>query len=245
LLGTFRQPTWPYAVAQTAEFRSLRDADGEIEITVGLTDGIGTPIAGYGWAFPTGHGTVSLGVKLMSTSPSFQVINPVHLLDRFVDHQRERWQLDDGDAQQTFGGRVPMGGSVGPLAGPTYLIVGDAGGAANPLSGTGIETALETGSLGGTVVADALASDSPAALQQYPRLIELRYGSYYKVGRLAQRVLGQPTAARRIHRAVTSRRALADGTVRIALGHLRSRPGGGPELAYRLARAASTFAPDA
>ena len=196
--------------------------------------------------FPTGRGTVSVGVLLGSTSPSYQVINPVHLLARFVAAERARWQLDGPPVGEPSLGRIPLGSSVGPLAGPTWLIVGDAGGAANPLTGFGVDTALETGILAGDAVAEALAEDSLVALQRYPQQVDDRYGSYYKVGRLAGRLLGQPTISRRVYGAMASRRRMTDATLRIVLQHLRGGArGGGPEMLYRAARAISVFAPDA
>ena len=48
---------------------------------------------GYGWMFPRGDGTANVGVLMMSTSPSFQVVNPAHLLDRFVADNGARWRL--------------------------------------------------------------------------------------------------------------------------------------------------------
>lgn len=245
LLGTFREPTWPFAVAEAAEFDSPFASAPEAEIVIGVTDRIGIPIAGYGWMLPTGRSKVNVGVTLLSTSPSFHVTNPVHLLDRFVDNQRHRWQL--GPAEPTGrrgGGRIPMGVSVGPLAGPTYVLVGDAAGAANPLTAMGIDTALETGIMAGDVIGEAIESDSAAALQQYPKLIEARFGSYYKSARLTTRLLGQPAVARRVFSAMTGRRSIAEGTIRIATQHLRGARGG-PEFAYRIGRALTTFAPDA
>jgi flavin-dependent dehydrogenase len=245
MLGTFRDPNWPHAHIHAADFASPLHSAAEIEIVVGITDRADTPIAGYGWMFPTGRGTVSVGVVLMSTSPSFQVINPAQLHEQFVATQRDRWQLDGPPICPPIGGRVPMGSSVGPLAGPTWVTIGDAAGAANPLTAMGIETALETGIMAGEVVADALDQDSAAVLQQYPKLLAERYGSYYKIGRLTDRLLGRPAAARRIHAAMSSRPALADGALRIATQHLRGGRGGGVETLYRLARAVSIIAPDA
>ena len=49
--------------------------------------------------------------------------------------------------------------SVEPSAGPTYLLIGDAVGAANPLSGAGIEAALETGALAADVTPGPRAVD--------------------------------------------------------------------------------------
>ena len=55
--------------------------------------------------------------------------------------------------------------SVGPHAGPTYLVVGDAGGAINPFNGEGIAYAYETGRMAAGAVHDALATGDGMALQ--------------------------------------------------------------------------------
>ena len=51
-----------------------------------------------------------------------------------------------------------MGGSVGPKAGPTYLVVGDAAGTVNPFNGEGIDYAYETGRLAAEVLHEALST---------------------------------------------------------------------------------------
>jgi flavin-dependent dehydrogenase len=245
LLGTFRQPDWPLAVAHGADIRSPLGLAGEAELVVGITDRAGAPIAGYGWMYPTGGDTVGVGIMLMSTSPSFRVINPAHLHERFVDDHAARWQLDTRSVTSVGGGRIPTGASVGPLAGPTFVIIGDAGAAANPLTGLGIDTALETGIMAGDVVGEALDTSNAAVLQQFPKQFDDRYGAYYKLGRLTERLLGRPAFARRVHHALGSRPTFAEGALRIATQHLRSGRGGVPELMYRAGRAAATFAPDA
>lgn len=245
MLGTYREPEWPFALAHAGSFPSPLHATGDAEFVVGVTDRSGVPIAGYGWLYPTGRGVVSVGVMLMSTSPSFQVIHPSHLFDRFVAERRAPWQLDGAPVTPAIGGRIPMGLSVGPLAGPTYLIVGDAGGTANPMSGTGIETALETGTIAADVLGEAFETGDATALQAYPHLLDERYGTYYKVGRLGQRLLGRPSVSRRVHERITRHGRSTTTALRITAQHLRSGRGGGAELAYRIARAVSAFAPDA
>lgn len=242
-LGTSRKPSWPYALAHRATYRSpLHDAS-EIELILGLDDRTGTPIAGYAWMLPTGDGTVTVGVMLMSSSPSFQVLKPAHLLARVVADHGARWHLEDEPTAPGVGGRVPLGMSVGPSAGPTYLLIGDAVGAGNPLSGAGIEAALETGSLAADVVDEALRTES-AALQQYTQLIVDRYGSFYQVGRLATRALGQPSLARRINRSVARRRPVADTVLRLATNELRSGRAGLAELTYRIGRTLTLVGPE-
>jgi geranylgeranyl reductase family protein len=244
-LGTYRQPTWPSARAHRAMYRSALHEAAEIELVLDLADRAGTPITGYGWMFPRGDGTVNVGVLIMSTSPSFQVINPAHVLDQLVTDNAGRWHLADQPERPPAGGRIPLGGSVGPCAGPTYLVVGDAAGVANPLSGAGVEYAVESGALAARVLDEALRTGNSAALQRYQQLLSDRYGAYFKVGRLGDRLLGRPSVARRVGRLASSRPRIADSFVRFASNEMRPGRGGTTELAYRAARAVSTFAPDA
>jgi geranylgeranyl reductase family protein len=244
-LGTFRRPTWPYAVGHRATYRSPLHEASEVELMLDLRDRSGTPITGYGWMLPAGDGTVTVGVMMMSTSPSFRVVNPAHLLDQLVADHGVRWHLEAEPIRPGHGGRVPLGLSVGPSAGPTYLLIGDAVGAANPLSGAGIETALETGAMAAEVVDEALQTDSAAALQQYTRLLADRYGAFYKVGRLSNRALGQPPVSRRINRLAAKRKPAADALLRLATNELRPGRAGVAELAYRIGRAISFTGPDA
>ena len=129
----------------TGHARARRPVDRVARST--SPDRNGNPIAGYGWIFPVGDGTVNVGVGLLSTYRDFASVNTTHLLDAFADQVAERWEIDPADplqvADQRF--RVPMGGSVGPKMGPTFLVVGDASGAVNPFNGEGVDYALTTG----------------------------------------------------------------------------------------------------
>lgn len=244
-LGTFREPSWPYGLAHHGSFPSELSGSPEIELVLDLRDRSGTPIVGHGWMLPAGDGTVTVGIVMMSTSPSFAVVNPANLFRRVVEAHRERWEITGEALAPPTGRRIPVGASVGPAAGPTYLLVGDAAGAANPLSRTGIEAAVETGAAAAVVLEEAITTGNAAHLQRYPQLLGERYGAYYKVARLATRLLGQPTVARRLEQRVANRRSYADGYVRITTDALRGRRAGPPETLYRLGRAISLVAPDA
>ena len=113
---------------------------------------------------------------MMSTSPSFLVVNPAHLLDRFVADNGARWRLHGDPVHPPAGGRIPMGASVRPRrARPTRGR--RRGGVANPFSGAGID-AVETGVLAGGVLDEALRTGQAASLQRDPQLIDERYGTY-------------------------------------------------------------------
>ena len=242
-LGTFREPTWPHALAHRARYRSALHTATEAELLLGLRDR-GTPVTGYAWMYPRGDGTVNVGVTIVSTSPSFRVINPARLLDAIVTEHRAAWRLEGDPVEPPAGGRVPMGASVGPQAGPTYLVAGDAAGMANPLGGTGIEYALDTGRIAGEVLGEAIDGGSATALQRYPRLLDATHGTYFQVGRLALRLFGNPQISTRTARLATNRHVAADAFVRLAANQLR--PGWGiAESLYALARTITTIAPSA
>lgn len=245
-LGTFREPTWPYALAHSGSFRSDVHASAAVELVLDLRDRSGTPLTGHGWMYPAGDGTITVGVAMMSTAASFHVVNPANLFQRLVDRHRDTWAITGELVEPASGNRLPVGLSVGPAAGPTYVLVGDAVGAANPLSRTGFESALETGCGAADVLDEAIRTGDAAHLQRYPQMLADRYGAYYKVGRLAARLLSQPTVARRTERLVVRRRPFAEAYLRIATDALRSGPRvGPPETAYRIGRAVSLIAPDA
>jgi geranylgeranyl reductase family protein len=245
-LGTARERTWPYATAIRNYFASPLHDTPAIELTVDLTDRNGLSITGFGWVFPLGDGTVNVGTGVVSTAKEFRAINTTHLLEQFATDIAERWQIEPGSPLGApASGRVPMGGSVGPAAGPTWLVIGDAAGSANPFVGAGIEYAYETGRIAGDVLDEALREGNSTVLQQYPALLQQAYGTYFKLGRLFDRFAGRPALMHRMSRTVTKRRSLAGHAVRVATNELRPSLAGPPELVYRAAGAMIRFAPRA
>jgi menaquinone-9 beta-reductase len=245
-LGTFRQRTWPYATAIRSYWSSpLHDAP-VLESALDLESRDGTPVTGYGWVFPVGDGTVNLGVGVVSTSHEFRSVNTTHLLAQFAAAAADRWDLDPAAMlAPPASGRIPTGGSVGPTAGPAHLVIGDAAGAANPLTGAGIEYAIATGRMAAEVLGVALSEHDATALQRYPKLLAETYGAYYKVGRLLDRFGGRPAVMDRFARTVVRWPSVADTAIRLGVNELRPQRPGGAETVYRLARAVSRVAPDA
>jgi flavin-dependent dehydrogenase len=244
-LGTYREPTWPHALAHVGTFASEFHSAPEIEIAPDLTDRAGTPVTGFGWLFPNGDGTATVGVMMLSTAPSFQVIDPANLWEEFVGRSRDGWRLSGPPIGGGQGGRIPMGLAVGPSAGPTYLLVGDAVGAANPLSGAGIEAALESGMIASNILDEALTTSDASVLQRYPQALADRYGTYYKVGRLIDRFLGRPALAIQVGHLAAGRPTATDAFVRFSTGQFRTGRMGLPEMLYRVARTSAIIAPDA
>src|SRR3954452_22451942 len=125
-----------------------------------------------------------------------------------------------------------MGGSVGPKAGPTHLVVGDAAASVNPFNGEGIDYAYETARIAADVVHEALIDADPTALQRYPKLLDDEYGQYFKVARLFARVIGRPALMRELTRVGMHSRTLMEWVLRIMANLLRPDELGPAEAAY-------------
>ncbi len=243
-LGTTRQRHWPYGIATRTYFRSDRAAESWIESDLGIPDASGHPIAGYGWTIPLGDGTVNVGVGVLSTYRHVRGVNALKLLDAFAHRIADRWQLDPSDqlkAPTRF--RVPLAGSVGPKMGPTFLVVGDAAGAASPFNGDGVDAALMSGRIAAEVLDDALSAGNSTTLQRYPSMLADEVGQYHQVGRLVARFLGRPAILRPALRLGVRSDQVAGAVLRIATNELRDGHPGGAERAYALASAVSKFAP--
>jgi flavin-dependent dehydrogenase len=196
--------------------------------------------------FPLGDGTVNVGVGLLSTARDVKGINPTHLLDAFVADIAERWGIDPGrQLDKAATNRIPMGASVAPLAGPTFLVIGDAGASANPFSGEGIGMAYETGRLAADVLHDALDTGDAGALQRYPTLLRERHDEYQRTARVVARLLGHPAVARRATQAVLRSRRLFSALLRIESQSLRPDDHGAAELTYRALATVAHLTPGA
>ena len=245
-LGTFRTRERPYGTAIRTYWETPRHAEPWIESALDVKDRNGNPMPGYGWIFPVGDGTVNIGVGLLSTFREFKSVNTTHLLDAYAHQVADRWEITpDRPECKATSGRIPMGGSVGPKAGPSYLVIGDAAGSVNPFNGEGIDYAYETARMAAQVLHEALDGGDPTALQRYPSLLDNEYGEYFKVARLFARVIGRPALMRELTRAGMHSRTLMEWVLRIMANLLRPDELGPAELAYKAAAKIVKLAPNA
>ena len=84
-----------------------------------------------------------------------------------------------------------MGGAVSGVAGPNWVLAGDAAGCVNPLNGEGIDYGLETGRLAAQLFADGggLGGDISGA---WVDLLSTRYGPAFSGARRLAGLLTQP-----------------------------------------------------
>jgi geranylgeranyl reductase family protein len=243
-LGTNRDRRWPYAISASTYVTSERSSDQWIETHLGPLDASGHPVTGHGWVHPVGDGRLNVGVTVLSSYRDVLAVNIVKLLDAFAESVAASWQFDP--AKQLVAParwRTPVGGSVGPKMGPTFLVVGDAAGLANPFTSHGVRAALATGRIAADVLDEALRVGNSTTLQRYPARLDEAMGQYHKVGRLTARFLGRPWLLQQALRSGVRSEAAMGAALRIATNELRDGESGGAERAYRLASIIARFAP--
>ena len=137
-----------------------------------------------------------------------------------------------------------MSMSVGPHAGPTYVVIGDAGGSINPFNGEGIAYAYETGRFAATAVDAALTSGDGMALQDYPAQLQDAYGLYFRVARAFVKIIGRPELMRALVGTSMRSRTLMEWVLRIMANLLRPEELGPAEAAYRAVAAIARVVPE-
>src|SRR5437763_12515451 len=245
-LGTSRNRDYPLGMAIRGYFDSPRHDEPWIESHLDIRDKAGNVLPGYGWIFPVGDGRVNVGIGLLSTFNQWEAVNTSHLMDAFVDYAPKSWGISpETSCGAPTGGRLPMALSVGPHAGPTYLIVGDAGGSINPFNGEGIAYAYETGRMPADAEHDALISGDGLALTRYEARLQEEYALYYKVARAFVRIIGRPELMRALVGTGMRSRRLMDWVLRIMTNLLRHDELGPADAGYRAVAAIARLAPRA
>ena len=179
----------------------------------------------------------------LATFHRWHAVNTRDLMRALEATAPASWGLSPASVQgPAAGGMLPMGLSVGPAAGPNWVLVGDAAGAINPFNGEGIAYALETGRLAAARGHQALVEGDPGRLQAYRRDLEDRFGTYYRTGRLFMEALGRPGVMRALTRVGFRSRSLMEWTLRVMSNLLdpaeRSAGGAAYRLLERLVRTA-------
>jgi menaquinone-9 beta-reductase len=191
-LGLRRDEQRPIGVAIRQYYRTGRDTDPWIDSYLGLWRGDHL-LPGYGWVFPLADGTVNVGCGLLNTSEGFRNTNYRDLLKEWLPTVGPEWGFSSDDAvAKPRSAPLPMGASRHPPLHRGVLFVGDAAGLVNPFNGEGIDYAMESGELAAETGLAVLESGDRSRLLAYPAAVDQRFGSYFSVGRLFVRLIGDP-----------------------------------------------------
>jgi geranylgeranyl reductase family protein len=174
-----------YGVAVRGYIASPRSHEPWITSHLELRSPDGKVLPGYGWIFPLGNGEVNIGVGALATEkrPADAALRP--LLSHYTALRREEWGFD-GEPRAPLSALLPMGGAVSGVAGPNWMLIGDAAACVNPLNGEGIDYGLETGRL----AADLLGSGDLS--QAWPTVLSAHYARGFSVARRLALLLTLP-----------------------------------------------------
>jgi geranylgeranyl reductase family protein len=142
-------------------------------------------LPGYGWIFPLGNGEVNIGVGALATAkrPADAALRP--LMSYYTALRREEWGFT-GEPRAGLSALLPMGGAVSGIAGPNWMLIGDAAACVNPLNGEGIDYGLETGRLAAELLGTGDLS------QAWPDELRRHYGRGFSVARRLALLLTVP-----------------------------------------------------
>lgn len=131
---------------------------------------------GYAWIFPKGGDIANVGLGIVSTYTDKTAYE--HLLE-FVKNCPATKNAQP--VELNIGGD-PVGGMLKTLVSDNIMIVGDAAGHVNPLTGGGIITALEAGMYAGEVAAEAVKEGdySEKRLKEYQDICKKEIGDSFE-----------------------------------------------------------------
>jgi menaquinone-9 beta-reductase len=250
-VGIDKRDDRPMGVAVRRYYTSPRTKDDYLESHLQLWDRSdpANPILlpGYGWIFGMGDGTVNVGLGILSTSGAFKSTDYRALMRSWVAGLPQEWEFTEQTATGKIGGAaLPMGFNRTPHYRNGLLLVGDAGGMVNPFNGEGIGFAMETAKIAAQCVVQALARpDGPSrerALLGYPVALRQALGSYYRLGNVFSRLIGNPTIMRTATRYGMPREHLMRLVLKLLAGLYDVRDG---DLTDRVITAATRLVPSA
>ncbi len=246
-VGIQKDDAKPMGVAVRRYYASPRTKDDYLESHLELWDRANDVLLpGYGWIFGMGDGTVNVGLGILSTSKAYGTTDYRALLRSWLDGTPEEWGFREENATSRIGGAaLPMGLNRKPHYRDGLLLVGDAGGMVNPFNGEGIGYAMESARIAAESVVQALARTGTSrerALHGYPVRIEQALGSYYRLGNIFSRLIGNPVVMRTATKYGLPRKTLMKLVLKLLAGLYDPKDG---DSFDRLITAATKLAPTA
>ncbi|MGB7969914.1 MAG: NAD(P)/FAD-dependent oxidoreductase [Methanobacterium sp.] len=130
---------------------------------------------GYAWIFPKGDDIANVGLGIVST------VTDKSAYEHLVEFVKNCPATQNAQPVELNVGGDPVGGMTKNLVKDNLMIVGDAAGHVNPLTGGGIITALEAGMYAGEVAAAAVKEDNytEKRLKEYQEICKKEIGDSF------------------------------------------------------------------
>ncbi len=162
-------------IASRAYFEDMRGLKDEVYLTFE-----GVPLPGYGWVFPTSETSANIGAGLVrrSWTSRWRKETSSQVFQKFIASPTIKAMLDGGHQVGPIKGYpLRMDFAQSPTYGERTLLVGEAAGLVNPLTGEGIDYALESGRLAAEHLTALFAANdlSQARLAEYDTILRERF----------------------------------------------------------------------
>ena len=181
----------------------------------------GVPLPGYGWVFPSSASTANVGVgffvRRRGPVPTARAACEGFLRSLGSPATTSRTPIRSYPLRVDF--------PAAPVWTDRILFAGEAAGLVNPLTGEGIDYALESGRIAADHAAEFLASGdrSPrafaAAAAAYERALRSRFERLFTVCRVIRDVAARPALLNRLERVAGRREDLTMALINIVLGN--------------------------
>jgi flavin-dependent dehydrogenase len=223
-LGVLQHPPAMMLAARTYVTRRGPRSDGQSPPRIEIRFA-GVPLPGYGWVFPGSASTANAGVGFFARRRR-RVPTARAACERFLDTLDRSGAFLSGDAGapiRSYPLRVDF--PAAPVWTDRILFAGEAAGLVNPLTGEGIDYALESGPIAADHAAEFLASGdrSPrafaAAAAAYERALRNRFERLFTVCRVIRDVAAHPALLNRLVRVAGRRDDLTLTLINIVLGN--------------------------
>ncbi|MGZ7160232.1 MAG: geranylgeranyl reductase family protein [Methanobacterium sp.] len=131
---------------------------------------------GYAWVFPKGEDIANVGLAIIST------LTDKSAYEHLVDFVKTCPTTKNATAVELNVGGDPVGGIIKKISTDNLLVVGDAAGMVNPLTGGGIISGMQGGLIAGEIAAAAIEDDDISAkrLSKYDERCRKEIGDSFK-----------------------------------------------------------------
>jgi geranylgeranyl reductase family protein len=148
-------------------------------------------LPGYGWVFPTGDGRANIGVGILPVFWSTRKPAAV-LLEEFVARRSKDGILNGARRVGSVKGYpLRIDYPAQRTAGANWVIVGEAAGLVNPVTGEGIDLAMESGLIAAQTLHEDIHAGRPNHLA-YQRELWERFGPMFSGLRILRDILITP-----------------------------------------------------
>lgn len=211
-LGILKRAPKPI-IAIRAYYKNMRDLDDSIQIHFERV-----PMPGYGWVFPISKNSANVGIGTWRNPEKHSSLRAA--MQAFLQSPRMQTMLAGAEqvgVVKSYPLRTDF--AMSPTFGERALLVGETAGLVNPLTGEGIDFALETGRVAAEFLASAFAANNftQEFFQQYDQLLRREYQSTFRILSLLRRLYVNPWAMDRMLKLCSKNPAVRDTAIGVIL----------------------------